>query len=117
MWLAQQLGLREAVQWVGFQRDAYKWYAYFDVLALPSIKGESFGIVLIEAMAAGVPSLRLTSAGSEVVADGRTGLLVPPGNAEALAEKIGYLYHHREHAKALVHEARKRLSSVSGMMR
>ena len=108
MWLAQQLGLRESVQWVGFQREAYKWYAYFDVLALPSIKGESFGIVLIEAMAAGVPVVATNIGGvPEVVADGRTGLLVPPGNSEALAEKIGYLYHHREHAKALANEARK----------
>ena len=58
------------------------------VLVLPSL-AEGFGLVLIEAMAAGVPVVATDVAGvRDVVRDGATGLLVPPGNAPAMAAAI-----------------------------
>ncbi|MFC1687795.1 glycosyltransferase family 4 protein [Patescibacteria group bacterium] len=108
VWLSRQLRLRECVQWVGFQRDVHRWYSHFDIFVLPSVKAESFGIVLLEAMAAGVPVIATRLGGvPEVVDDGRTGFLVPPSDAKAITEKILYLYHHRERIPEVVENARK----------
>lgn len=106
-WLSQQLGLKEQVQWVGFQRDAYRWYNHFDVFVLPSIKPESFGIVVIEAMAAGVPVIA-TKLGAvpEIIMNGVTGYLVPPGDAHTLSEKLLWLYYHREEIPRITEKAR-----------
>jgi glycosyltransferase involved in cell wall biosynthesis len=59
---------------------------------LPSIGPETFGIVLLEAMAAGRPVIASRIGGpAEVVLDGETGYLVPPGDAEALQTAIQHL--------------------------
>ena len=59
------------------------------VLAAPSLGGESFGMVLTEAFAAGTPVVASDIAGyRDVVTDGRDGLLVPRGDATALAEAL-----------------------------
>jgi phosphatidylinositol alpha-mannosyltransferase len=60
-----------------------------DVLAAPSLGGESFGMVLTEAYAAGTPVVASDIAGyRDVVGHGREGLLVPRGDATALAEAL-----------------------------
>jgi phosphatidyl-myo-inositol alpha-mannosyltransferase len=60
-----------------------------DVLAAPSLGGESFGMVLTEAFAAGTPVIASDIAGyRDVVRDGVDGLLVPVGDAQALAEVL-----------------------------
>jgi glycosyltransferase involved in cell wall biosynthesis len=65
------------------------------VLVLPSL-AEGFGLVLIEAMAAGVPVVATDVAGvRDVVRDGVTGLLVPPGSPAALAAAIGRILNDR----------------------
>src|SRR5690606_1905355 len=57
-----------------------------DVLCAPSLGGESFGMVLTEAFAQGVPVVASDIVGyRDVVTDGRDGVLVPPGDALALA--------------------------------
>ena len=67
-------------------------YASTDVFCLPSTeRAESFGIVLLEAMRAGLPVVASDIPGSGVgfvVRDGETGLLVPPGDTDALAAAI-----------------------------
>ncbi len=62
----------------------------FAVMAMPSIyQSESFGVAAIEAGACGVPVVASRIGGvSEAVVDGRTGLLVPPHDVEALAEAL-----------------------------
>jgi len=64
-------------------------YAAADAFVLPSLnRGEAFGLVLLEAMRARLPIVASAIPGSgigEVVVDGETGLLVPPGDANALA--------------------------------
>jgi phosphatidyl-myo-inositol alpha-mannosyltransferase len=60
-----------------------------DLFVGPSVGGESFGIVLVEAMAAGLPVVASDTPGyDEVVRDGRDGLLVPPRDAVALAAAV-----------------------------
>jgi glycosyltransferase involved in cell wall biosynthesis len=81
----QQWG--EAVLLPGFLDDIAGVMQAIDILLLPSY-WEGFGIVLIEAMAAGRPAISTdTSSMPEIIVDGQTGFVVPPGNAEALAER------------------------------
>ena len=64
-----------------------------DVLCAPSLGGESFGMVLTEAFAAGTPVVASDIAGyRDVVRDGVDGLLVPVADAQALAEALRDLY-------------------------
>ena len=57
-----------------------------------SVEPEPFGLVLVEAMAAGKPVVATAQGGPlEIVEEGITGFLVPPGDAEALAGALGKL--------------------------
>jgi phosphatidylinositol alpha-mannosyltransferase len=62
-----------------------------DVLVAPSLGGESFGLVLVEAMAAGVPVVASDIAGYREVLPASAGVLVPPGDAQALAQALDEL--------------------------
>ena len=73
--------------------DLPDYYRAADVFVLPTRTAEGFGLVLMEAAASGVASIATDSgAPREVVDDGVTGLLVPPGAPEALASAIATLY-------------------------
>nr|AIA89729.1 Glycos_transf_1 [uncultured Mycobacterium sp.] len=76
------------MSWLGRIDDAEKWRRLRGATAFcaPSLHGESFGVVLIEAMAAGTPVVASALDGYRNVAtDGVDALLVPPGDADELA--------------------------------
>jgi phosphatidylinositol alpha-mannosyltransferase len=74
------------------QADLPSYYASADVFCAPSLGGESFGIVLAEAMAVGLPVVCSDIGGyRDLVRDGSEGLLVPPRDPEALAEALAGL--------------------------
>ena len=76
--------------------------AQADVLCAPSLGGESFGMVLTEAFAAGTAVVASDIAGyRDVVRDGVDGVLVPRGDAQALAETLRELYHEPDRIVAL----------------
>ena len=89
--LAADLGLGDRVRFTGPVRhgDLPPYFAAADLVVLPSDGTESFGVVLIEAMASGRPVVATDLPGvRDIVSPGRDGLLVRPGDEEALAEAI-----------------------------
>jgi glycosyltransferase involved in cell wall biosynthesis len=86
-----ELGLGGAVRFVGQQANVEDWFALADVTVLPSF-WEGLPLVAIESLAAGRPVVATAVDGTpEVVVDGKTGLTVPPGDSERLAQAIGRL--------------------------
>jgi glycosyltransferase involved in cell wall biosynthesis len=114
--LAQTMGVAERVFLVG-QRDDAELPAYYhaaDVFALPSIeRSEAFGVVQIEAMAAGLPviSTELGTGTSYVNQDGVTGCVVPPADVAALAAALNRLLSNPELRAHMGTAARARAAS------
>jgi glycosyltransferase involved in cell wall biosynthesis len=87
--LADRLGVSEVVDFVGFQHNPYKWMQRSDLFVLAS-SWEGFGIVIAEAQLCGIPAISADcpAGPSEIITDGRSGLLVPSENVDALAAAI-----------------------------
>ena len=86
---AERLGITSRVVFAGFRDDMPDVFAGLDLFVLSSVSGEGSPAVLKEAMAAGTPLVATALDGiEEIVEDARHGLLVPPGNAPALARAM-----------------------------
>ena len=90
--LVDRLAIADAIDWTGFVTDIAAELARIDALVLPSLFGEGLPMVVLEAMAAGVPVIASRVEGvPEAITHGENGLLVEPGDAGALAAAIGEL--------------------------
>jgi len=87
--LCERLGLADAVCWTGFRQDVQSELARMDLFVLPSLFGEGLPMVVLEAMAAGVPVVGTGVEGvPEAIRDGEEGLLADPGDPVSLARAI-----------------------------
>jgi len=84
--LARELGVADQVDFLGQVPDARRYFQAFDVFALSS-DHEPFGMVLLEAMVAGVPVLATACGGAREVVEG-VGMLFPLGEASQLAQGL-----------------------------
>ena len=108
------LGLQEQVHFLGNVADLPQRLAATQIFVL-STRWEGMPLALVEAMAAGCACIGTDVVGvREVIENGRTGLLVPPGDAGALADAIARLLQNWPLAEYLGHAARQRALSTYG---
>jgi len=108
-------GKENRIHWLGdvTQHDLGGWYALADVLLLPS-DYESFGRVLVEAMAAGVTPIAFAVGGvPEVVQHGKQGILVPQGDVDGMAAAVAKLFGDAEMCAAMGEAGRLRAREFS----
>ena len=105
---ARATGVSERIEFEGRTEDRVAWLAELDVVVVPSL-ADPFGMPAAEAAAAGVAVVASRTGGLlEIVEDGRTGLLVPPGDVGTLAEAVGALLDDPSRRAELGGEARRR---------
>jgi glycosyltransferase involved in cell wall biosynthesis len=88
-----ELGLNDRVKFLGFRRDIPQLMAACDLVTHTSTAPEPFGRVIVEAMLCQTPVIATAAGGAiELVNDGQTGWLVPPGEPLKLGKAIQYCY-------------------------
>jgi glycosyltransferase involved in cell wall biosynthesis len=103
-------GVSHAVHFVGFREDVERYYGIMDISVLTSIS-EGLSITLLESMSHGLPVVVTEVGGnSEVVVDGVTGYLVPPGDVPSFAEKVSYLLQSADTRESMGMMARERIA-------
>ncbi len=103
---ARRHGIEDRVRFLGFlsnQTELPGVFAAADLYCQPNIAPEPFGIVVIEALQAGLPVVSSAFGGPAEIVDATCGMLVPPNNAEALADALAHLIG--------AHEVRRRLGA------
>lgn len=104
--LRERLGRLSNVELVRYVPDMNDFYQRCDVFVLPSVD-DGFGMALFEAMANEVACIATTHCGSsELLMPGRDGIIIPPRDAELLAEALLSLYGQEELRRALASAAR-----------
>jgi glycosyltransferase involved in cell wall biosynthesis len=106
--LAGRLGMEDRVRFLGYRTDARALIGLLDVLVVPSLT-EGSPLIVLEAMAAGVPVVASAVGGiPDQARHGEEGLLVPPGDPEALAGAMGELLRDPSRARLLGAAGRRR---------
>jgi glycosyltransferase involved in cell wall biosynthesis len=107
--LAQSLEIAPFVEWTGFTRDVAAELRRMDIFVLPSLFGEGLPMVILEAMAYGLPVVSTNVEGIPDALDhGKAGVVVDAGSAEALTETLQQL---------IANPAKAQQLSATGQMR
>lgn len=102
------LGLESVVHFIGFRTDVADVMNVLDVVVHASVRPEPFGRVILEAMLLGKPVVGAAAGGvPELITDGETGFLVPPGDAMALADRLVVLLNDEPMRHAVGERARQ----------
>ena len=89
-------GLNQHIRFLGYRNDVPELLSVMDILTIPSLQ-ESFGMAALEAMAMKVPVIATMVGGlPEIVDEGKTGMLIPPADVDALYKALKYLIQNRE---------------------
>jgi glycosyltransferase involved in cell wall biosynthesis len=103
-------GLSDEVLFLGFRNDIPSVLKILDMIVITSLTIESFSMVAVEAMSMKVPVIATKVGGlPEVVDDGKTGILIPPGDVDALSKAIKYLLKNPELKLEMGKNARNRV--------
>jgi glycosyltransferase involved in cell wall biosynthesis len=95
--LARELGIDDRVEFAGFSDEVERELARLDVLVHASVTPEPFGQVIVEGMAAGLAVIATAAGGPlEIITDDVDGLLVAPGDVNALSSALGRLLDDRD---------------------
>jgi glycosyltransferase involved in cell wall biosynthesis len=106
---ASALGLRDAICFTGFRRDVLALIRGFEIFAFSSTL-EALGTSVLDAMALCKPVVATRAGGiPEAVQDGVSGLLVPPGDAPALAEALCEILRQPERGRTFGEAGRRRV--------
>ena len=98
---AKRLGVSDNCIFTGARTDVPEILSSLDILILPSLS-EGFPIILLEAMASSCPIVASEVGGvKELIENGKTGLLVPSADSQALAEAIRELLQNKEKAQSM----------------
>lgn len=113
--IANELGVKEQLHFVGFQKNPLAYAKYVDIAVMPS-RMEAFGRVTFEYAAVGLPVIGSNSGATpEIVIDGKTGFLYKAGDAEDLAAKIEMYVNNKtlkkQHSKEAVKHANEMMMS------
>ena len=106
---AKELGISDSIRFTGYMEQVSPYYEAADIFVLSSLR-EGLPLVLLEAMAHGLPCIATDIAGNaEVIVHGETGLIVEPGNSEELAKAILNLLMNKELRCAMGINGKKRV--------
>ena len=112
--LITQYGLAAEVIMPGFVQDVRPWLWASDIFVFPSDKPDAFGIALLEAAACGLASIATDVGGpSDIIDDGRSGIIVPPGSAEAISGALLRLINDGDLLKSTARESLNRAHDFS----
>jgi glycosyltransferase involved in cell wall biosynthesis len=107
--LARARGVADRIEWTGFTTDVERMLRRMDVFVLPSLYGEGLPMVILEAMAGGLPIVAASVGGVvEALEHRQQGLLVAPGDATAMCDAIAELADNRAFRTQLGERARSR---------
>ena len=118
---ARRLDVADRVHFLGFRDDVPRLMTFVDLVLHTSVAPEPFGRVIVEAMLAGTPVLATRAGGPvEIVQEPDTGVLVPPGDPEALATAVQDVLSSPNRARAMAQAAQayaRRRFSVEQMQK